>query len=140
MLDCLAQNYGMNFESYKKWSDTNTVVIVQIEHIEAVGNIEEIMSVEGVDAFIVGPYDLSASIGFPGNFDHPEVKSALNKLQKFMNQSNKPGGFHVVHSNIKDLESKINQGFNFIAYGDDMVFISEKFHSESNKLKNLKVK
>ena len=45
----------------------------------------------------------------------------------------------MVHSNIKDLESKINQGFNFIAYGDDMVFISE-FHSESNKLKNLKVK
>ena len=132
-----AQNYGISFDEYKKWLELNSIVIVQIEHIDGVKNIADIMNTEGIDAFIVGPYDLSASMGHPGNFDHPDVKDALNSLVEFMNQSNKPGGFHVVHSNIQDLQNKIKQGYNFLAYGDDMVFISEKFSKEQKNLKQL---
>jgi len=130
-----AQNYGMDFDKYKNWLELNSIVIVQIEHIDAVRNIDHIMNVDGVDAFIVGPYDLSASMGKPGNFNDPEVKSVLSDLISFMNSSNKPGGFHIVHSDIIDLKAKIKQGYKFIAYGDDMIFISEKFSKESKILK-----
>ena len=132
-----AQNYGIGFDEYKKWLESNSVVIAQIEHIDGVNNIADIMNTEGIDAFIVGPYDLSASMGYPGDFEHPEVKNVLNTLLDFMNNSNKPGGFHVVHSDSKNLHNKIEQGYKFLAYGDDMVFISEKFSKEQQNLKKL---
>ena len=70
-----AQKYGEAFQEYLKWqSDANDgpVVVVQIEHIDAVNNLKNILSVEGVDAFIIGPYDLSCSMGIPGEFIIPQ--------------------------------------------------------------------
>jgi 2-dehydro-3-deoxyglucarate aldolase len=125
-----AQRYGIGFDEYKKWLETESIIIVQIEHIDAVENINEIMSVEHVDGFIVGPYDLSASLGLPGKFDHPTVKEALEEVKRFVRHSDKPGGYHVVHSNPTELEEKIKEGYTIIAYGDDMVFFSEKIAAE----------
>jgi len=95
-----AQKYGVGFQEYKEWVENESIVIAQIEHIRGVENIDEILSVKGIDGFIIGPYDLSASLGEPGNFDHPDVKDALGKIRYFLKCSNKPGGFHVVHSDI----------------------------------------
>ena len=69
-----AQQYGASFKEHLAWqADINSgpIVVVQIEHIEAVDNLKEILSVSGVDAFIIGPYDLSCSMGIPGE---PEFK------------------------------------------------------------------
>lgn len=131
-----AQQYGMGFQEYKEWAEKNSIVIVQIEHIKGVENLSEIMSTDGVDGFIVGPYDLSASMGFPGCFDEQCVKDALKEVVLFINNSSKPGGFHVVHSNEELLKQKIAEGYRFIAYGDDMVFFSEKIKAEEKKWKN----
>src|SRR3990172_7659368 len=60
-----AQGYGTTFEKYKDWVDRDSIVVIQIEHIEAVENLKDILSVSGIDAFIVGPYDLSGSLGVP---------------------------------------------------------------------------
>ena len=75
-----AQGYGTTFNEYKDWAANESIVIVQIEHIDAVNNLEEIFSVEGVDAFIVGPYDLSGSLGVPGDFEDKKVEEALDKI------------------------------------------------------------
>ncbi len=132
-----AQNYGLGFSEYKDWVEKNSIVIVQIEHIEAVNNLDEIMSVEGVDGFIIGPYDLSASIGFPGEFSRKEVKHALNLVKSFMNKSEKPGGYHIVHSDPKQLQAKISEGYSFIAYGVDMIFFAETIEKELSNIKGL---
>ena len=63
--------------------------------------------------------------------------SVLEDLMVYMNKSIKPGGFHVVHSDINEFKNKIKQGYKFIAYGDDMLFISEKFDKESKKIKKI---
>jgi len=135
-----AQGYGMEFESYSTWVESNSVVIVQIEHYKAVENLSEILSVEGVDGFIVGPYDLSGSIGHPGKFNHPLVKDAMKEIENFLFDSNKPGGIHVVHSNHTLLEETLSKGYKFIAYGDDMVFFAEKLNKEKEFLTELKTK
>lgn len=126
-----AHAYGLAFEQYKAWAERETVVIVQIEHIEGVRNMEEILAVEGVDGFIVGPYDLSGSLGRPGDFTHPEVATALDKVRRIMNESDKVGGYHIVHSNQQELLDRIEQGYRFVAYGDDMVFLAEKVSAEA---------
>ncbi len=130
-----AQNYGLGFKEYEEWTRNESIVIVQIEHIKAVENLEDILSVEGVDGFIIGPYDLSGSLGLPGNFDHPSVLAALNEVERVMMKSPKVGGYHVVHSKHDELLSRIEQGYKFIVYGDDMVFFAEKLKEETSFLK-----
>ncbi len=130
-----AQKYGTGFEDYKKWLSKESVVIVQIEHIDGVKNIEEILSVKGVDGCIVGPYDLSASLGDPGNFENNQMLEALEKVKKACKNSEKPLGFHVVPPDISELNKKKDEGYNFLAFSIDFLFLGEKCKSELNKLK-----
>jgi len=133
-----AQDYGMGFPEYRERSLNETIVIVQIEHVDGAANLEEILAVDGVDGFIVGPYDLSGSVNQPGNFDHPEVKAALEKIEAIMKNSDKPGGIHVVLSDHELLQTRIKAGYSFIAYGDDMVFFAEKVKSEAEFLRSVR--
>jgi 2-dehydro-3-deoxyglucarate aldolase len=133
-----AQDYGLGFHDYLEWAQTNSIVIVQIEHVDGVQNLEEILAIEGVDGFIVGPYDLSASVGQAGNFEHPAVAEALQEIQKIAQSSRKVGGYHIVQSNHAELEERIQQGYTFIAYGDDMVFMAEKLSAESAFIRKIK--
>ena len=68
-----AHGYGFAFQEYVSSANDETVVVVQAEHIDAVNNMEAIVQVPGVDAVLVGPYDLSASLGRLGEVTHPDV-------------------------------------------------------------------
>ena len=70
--------YGMSMSEYAEQSNAETLVCVQIEEGEAVKNIDEIVQVDGVDVFFVGPSDLSQSLGYPGRPDTPEVRDAMD--------------------------------------------------------------
>jgi 2-dehydro-3-deoxyglucarate aldolase len=122
-----AQQYGLNngFEDYKKWLEKYVVIIAQIEHIDAVSNIEEIISTPGIDGVIIGPYDLSGSMGFPGEFDKPEVKVALNKVVSACKRKSFPTGFHVIEPNANKLKEKIDEGYIFLAFSTDFLFMGE---------------
>ncbi len=133
-----AQGYGLNFKEYEKWAEEESICIVQIEHFKGVENLSEILSVDGVDGFIVGPYDLSGSIGFPGEFNNSHVIDLMNEVTKLVKNSKKPGGFHVVQSSHELLKAKINEGYKFIAYGVDMVFLAEKINKENQFLTGIK--
>src|ERR1043165_6778962 len=70
-----AQGYcaGSGFNDYLQWQREGPVVIVQIEHIDAIGRLDDILAVEGVDGLLMGPYDLSCSQGIPGEFGEAGV-------------------------------------------------------------------
>lgn len=118
-----AQKYGCSFEDYKQWNEEHSVVIVQVEHIDAVNNLEAILDVEGVDGFIVGPYDLSGSLGRPGQFDHPDVKDALDQVRKVAKDKNALAGFHVIPPDLEPVYEKLDEGYKFIAHSLDLMFL-----------------
>ena len=122
-----AQGYGMEFERYKAWNDRESIVIVQIEHIRAVEALESILSVDGVDGFIVGPYDLSASLEVPGQFDHPAFLEAMERVRDSVRQASciSPG-FHVVPPDLDLMHERIREGYRFVAYSLDSLFLAEK--------------
>ncbi len=132
-----AQGFGRSFEEYKKWLDEESVVIVQIEHINAVNNIDEIFSTPGIDAFMVGPYDLSGSLGKPGDFDAPEVKDALKTVMEAASRHNIPAGFHSVSSDPQEALKRINQGYNFLAFSLDSIFLGDAACRAMSELKTL---
>lgn len=115
-----AQGYGASFKPYMEWLDSHAVVIVMIEHIDAVENIDEILSVPGVDAFIIGPYDLSASMGMPGETTHPEVQKAIARVCKAGLAHKKTGGLHVVEPDLDALNRLIDSGYRFMGYALDI--------------------
>lgn len=120
-----AQGYGTKFQEYKKWILEEAVVIAQIEHIEAVNNIDEILSVDGIDGTIIGPYDLSGSLGFPGDYHREDVKQAIDKVKIACQKANKPYGFHVIESNPENMLSRIEEGATFLAYSTDFFFLGD---------------
>jgi 2-dehydro-3-deoxyglucarate aldolase len=130
-----AQKYGTAFDTYQDWVNNNAVVIAQIEHIDAVNNLEEIFSVPGIDGIIVGPYDLSASMGFPGQYDREDVKAALERIDVVAKKLNKPLGFHIVDSDHSKILEKIDKGYSFLAFSLDFFFLGDKARQEMNLLK-----
>ena len=131
-----AQKYGADFEGYKKWNEQESIVIVQIEHIKAVENLEAILSVPGVDGFIIGPYDLSGSLGVPGQFDHPEMLKALNRVKEVSKKMNALPGFHVIPPEVEAFQEKVLEGYKFVAHSLDslMLSVQSRIIFRSNKI------
>jgi len=115
-----AQGYGTRFQEYLEWQKENSIVIVQVEHIDAVSNLEAIFSVDGVDGYIIGPYDLSGSMGIPGQFEDQGFQAAMNRVRKVAAKMNVAGGIHVIEPEPEQLEQRINEGYRFIAYSLDI--------------------
>jgi len=131
-----AQKYGTAFDSYKKWVNEEVVVIAQIEHIDAVNNLEEIFAVPGIDGIIVGPYDLSASMGHPGEFERQDVQAALMKIDEIAKRLNKPLGYHVIDSGHEKILERIDKGYSFLAFSLDFFFLGDKAREEMNLLRS----
>jgi 2-dehydro-3-deoxyglucarate aldolase len=115
-----AQGYGVNFQDYLKWQNDGPVVIVQIEHMDAVAHLEEILNVPGVDGFMIGPYDLSCSMGIPGQFENAEFITTMNRIRETGKRLGCPAGLHIVEPDLQRLEQTICEGYTFIAYSVDI--------------------
>ncbi|NOX14977.1 MAG: 2,4-dihydroxyhept-2-ene-1,7-dioic acid aldolase [Epsilonproteobacteria bacterium] len=133
-----AQKYGLGFDEYKKWVNKELVIIAQIEHIEAVNNIEEIITTDGIDGIIIGPYDLSGSMGYPGEYYRDDVKEAIEKVLSICKQKNFPSGFHVIESNPCKLQERIDEGCTFLAYSLDFFFLGDSARDGMKKIKERK--
>ena len=131
-----AQGYGSSFESYKKWLDEESVVVVQVEHIEAVNNLEAILSVDGIDGFFVGPYDLSGSLGIPGQFDHPAMKEAMGTIQSTAIASDRAAGIHVIQPDAEELLQRVGEGYTFLAYSLDIRMLDSACRSGLNAIRS----
>ena len=130
-----AQGYGFGFEKYKKEFEQEAVIVAQIEHIEAINNLEEILSVEGVDATIIGPYDLSGSLGHPGDFDRDDFRQALKKYEEVSRKIGKPMGYHMVEPTKDNVGELVDKGYKFIALGFDSYFIGKQSREVLNNVK-----
>jgi 2-dehydro-3-deoxyglucarate aldolase len=120
---CRASDFGRNFKNYYQHFNEQSLVVAMIEHIDAVNNIDSILSVNGIDATLIGPYDMSASMGIAGKIDDPKVKDAQQKIVDACNAHNVPAGIHVVPIDPQQVEQRKKQGYKFIACSIDTEFI-----------------
>jgi len=125
-----AQNYGFEFDKYKLWQENESIIIAQIEHIEAIKNIEEIIFTQGIDGIIIGPYDLSASLGDAGNFNNNEFKNAIKKIETTCKINSFPIGYHVIEPNINEVKTKMKEGYSFIGFSIDFLFLGHKIKEQ----------
>lgn len=110
-----AQDYGPGFERYKEWQKDGPILIIQVEHIEAVNNIKALLSMDEVDGYMVGPYDLSASMGIPGDFKNPKFLEIMKGLEAVTSSIPKSSGIHIVEPDLARLNECIKTGYSFLA-------------------------
>lgn len=117
-----AAAYGADLIKYLKTADREMLVVCQIETEQAIGNIESILSVEGVDAVFIGPADLSTSLGYKGNWNHPNVRKAIVRVLKASKKANVAAGIYAM--SIEDAKRSVAEGFRFVALGSDTAFLA----------------
>ena len=122
---CRATGFGSNFSGYYEGHNREVVVVVMLEHIAAVRQAAAILATPGIDAALIGPYDLSASMGLPGQLDHPDVLAAQQQVLDACLRQNVAAGIHLVQADAGSVRKRMEQGFRFIAGGIDTLFIRE---------------
>lgn len=128
-----AHGYGLRFQDYVESANDTVTVIVQAEHATAVDNIEEIVKVAGIDAILLGPYDLAASLGKMGQVDDPIVVSAIQRVTDACKAVNMPLGIFGVTSAA--VQPYIEQGYTLIVGGVDTLMLAS---SAKRMLKSLR--
>ena len=127
-----AQLYGTNGKYVPEANDLVSV-LVQIEHKDALPNLEEILAVKGIDAAIIGPYDLSGSMGKFGQFNDPEVKDAIQRISKACAKAKVPCGIFTMSVDIAN--TCFADGFQIVCLGVDMDFLHSAARSALDKVK-----
>jgi 2-dehydro-3-deoxyglucarate aldolase len=129
-----ATGYGKYAEQYFNSANQSIFLGIMIEHIQAVNNLDSILSSDQIDAVFVGPYDLSGSMGKPGQFDDREFIQALEQISLKASKLHIPTGIHEVMPDREKILAHINHGFRFIACGLDTLFVSENAEKCANIL------
>jgi 2-dehydro-3-deoxyglucarate aldolase/4-hydroxy-2-oxoheptanedioate aldolase len=116
-----AHRYGFGFAEYVERANRDLAVIVQAEHVDAVGNIASIVAVPGIDAVLIGPYDLSGSMGVPGRVDDPQVRAKIETVRATCQEAGTPLGVFGV--TVDAVRPYVDQGYSLIAVGTDALFM-----------------
>lgn len=132
-----AMRYGLidKFEYIRK-ADTSTWVMLMIEHVDAVKNLDEILKVTGIDSLVIGPHDLSGSIGLLGHVEDEKVIELAEKVIKKGKRANIPVGVSISY-NIDDVKKWIDRGIDFIELSGDLNFLTSSAINCINSVKNL---
>jgi 2-keto-3-deoxy-L-rhamnonate aldolase RhmA len=116
-----AQGYGASVAECLAQANTEIVLIAQAEHIDAARNIDEILSVDGVDAVFIGPFDLSASLGIPGQTADPNVQEAIARIRDACAARNIPAG--IFARNAEGVRRAAEQGFSLLGASTDTLLL-----------------
>ena len=132
-----ANLFGKHFDEYAKEAQA-PLLVPMIEHIRAVNSLDAICPVEGVDALLIRPYDLTASIGLTGSFDSPAFLQATEEIRAIAQKHSIPSGVHVVMPDPSMLKREIDAGHRFLAYSLDAVFLNESSRCPASEIQTLK--
>ena len=116
--------FGLKFKQYKKIAQ-KPFIVAMIENSKAIKHLNKILKVKGLDCVLIGPYDLSASLGIPGDFSSKKFIKTTNLIIKNCKKSKIPVGIHLVDP-VKNGISKLKkEGYTFIPYSTDTVLINK---------------
>lgn len=124
-----ANNYGLeDAKTYLENVDDRIMKIVQIETKEAVENLDEILKVDGVDAFIIGPCDLSASLGHIMELEHPDVVSTIQTIIRKIHASGKIVGVSYGAYDADSIKLWLDRGVDMISVGGEIMYVYDGAH------------
>jgi 2-keto-3-deoxy-L-rhamnonate aldolase RhmA len=113
-----ASDYYRRTEEYIQTANESVIVVVQIEHMDAIGRIDEILDVPGIDVVCLGPMDLSGSMGLLGRLSHPRVHEAIETVLEVSRRRGFPVAVPMETSPADQLRWAV-AGARFVVVGED---------------------
>lgn len=129
----LSDYASQGLEHYFEVSNRETMLFPQCETVGCLENIERIAALPGVDGIFIGPFDLSASMGIPGQFEKPEFRDALRHIQAVCAQAGKPTMIYA--ANEQKAREGFAMGFDSVAYNMDAIVLAEAYRALLAKLR-----
>ena len=121
---------------YGDHANTEILKLAMIETKEALDNLDEIMSTDGLDGIYIGPADLSLAIGQKPAFDNPEGSATYEKIKTILDHAKKNNIFAGIHNATPEYAKKmIDLGFNLVTVGSDQRYMSSGAKEAVSKLK-----
>ena len=114
-----AQGYGTKFLEYFRWQKKNIKTIVQIESIKALNDLDKILREPGISGFLIGPYDLSCSLGIPGRLKRPKYRAIEQKILAAGRIAKCPAGIHIVEPDVAEVRRVLKMGYRIVIYSVD---------------------
>jgi 2-dehydro-3-deoxyglucarate aldolase len=127
------QGYGFDFKTYTSDWNKQSTLIIQIESIQAVEAIETLLASTEVDGVMTGPYDMSGSLGVPGQLNHPKVQAACKRVIEACRKFKVSCGTQLVEPNAQSIRRAYQEGFNFTVLASD-VFLLWKWTESMRQL------
>ena len=121
-----AQGYGVSFEEYAATWNERAALLLQIESLQGVEAIEELLRLDAVSGVMIGPYDLSGSLGIPGQLEHPRVRSACARVIKACREARKACGTQLIEPAEANIAAAFARGYTFVVLASD-VFVLWKW-------------
>ena len=112
-----ASGYWTNSKEYLGTANNDILLISQIEHPDAVADIDEICQIEGIDGILIGPGDLAQSLGHLGDLHHAEIQATIDGIIETANRHRKPWGIPV--SQLEDYKRYVERGGTVMLLGSD---------------------
>ena len=131
-----AADYGLQLAEYAAKANDNLVVMCQVETAKTVDNIAEIGAVEGIDVLFIGPFDLSASMGKPGQFDDPEVAETLARAEAAILASGKAMG--GICRPDDSAEAMLARGYKLLITSSDATLLRDAARADVMALNSLR--
>ena len=128
-----AHGYGLKFKEYVANANDRIAVIVQAENTNAIKNIFEIVKVPDIDAVLIGPYDLSASMGKMGNLNDAEIQAAMARILEACRDAGVPVG--IFADSARSAAPFIQQGYTLIAIGTDCLHMAQGAKAQLEAIK-----
>ena len=120
---------------FMKEANEHTLIVAQIETREAIQNVDSILSVEGIDVGLIGPNDLSISLGIPDQMGSEVLTKAIDKVVETAKKKGKASGIHI--GNIEALKKWRAKGMTVLAYSIDIALMYSASKSSLEELKRL---
>lgn len=122
--------------AYMRWTNAETMIFTQIETADGLAAADKIAAVDGVDVLWVGHYDLTNSMGIPGQFDHPDYLAALDRVAAAAAAANKHAGFMA--GSRDEAAMLIERGFSVLAYGGDLWVYQDALRAGIREVRDLR--
>lgn len=128
-----AQGYGFDFDAYTACWNDRSVLLIQIESTEGADAAGRLLENPSVDGMMVGPYDISGSLGIPGQLDHPRVQQACAKVLEACRKAGRACGTQVVEPTSEQVDAAFRAGYTFVILSSD-VFLLWKWSARMKEL------
>ena len=114
----------------------NTLLVIQIERQEAVGNLEAMLSIPGVNVACLGYMDLSVNLGIPGQTEHPRMVAAIQRMVDVAQRNQVASG--IIAPDLATISRWVERGIRFVSYSSDALLLRDAATTAVSRLQSLR--